>query len=76
MLRLRSTSFCRRQTAVCLASSRPPWRPHVDDVDRLSHGDAAKVRGTGSRDIPHRLNAEERGAYLIAKKKVGTGRVW
>ncbi len=47
-----------------------PWRPRLEDVERLSRGDAAKVRGTGSRQIPHRLNAEERELYDAAKKKV------
>lgn len=44
-----------RASAVC--------RPTPDDVDRLSRGLAAQRRGTGSRAIPHRLNAEERSAY-------------
>ena len=38
-------------------------RPNIDDVDRLSRGQAAKRRGTGSRAVPHRLNAEEREGY-------------
>ena len=45
-------------------------RPTLDDVERISRGDAAKARGTGSRQIPHRLNAEERKQYDIAKQKV------
>ena len=45
-------------------------RPTLDDVERISRGDAAKSRGTGSRRIPHRLNAEERKQYDIAKQKV------
>ena len=52
---------------MCMAK---PWRPLLDDVDRLSRGEGAKVRGTGCRDIPHRLNADERPAYDAAKKKV------
>lgn len=44
-------------------------RPTLDDVERISRGDAAKSRGTGSRRIPHRLNAEERKQYDIAKQK-------
>lgn len=51
------------------------WRPHVDDVDRLSRGEGAKIRGTGCRDIPHRLNVEEHGAFKAAKKKVRAA-VW
>ncbi len=50
---------------------KSPSRPHIDDVDHISHGDAAKVRGTGSRDIPHRLNEAERELYVMATKKVG-----
>lgn len=46
------------------------WRPTLRDVDSLSRGDAAKERGTGSREIPHRLNADERKIYDIAKEKV------
>lgn len=45
------------------------WRPSLDDVQRISTGDAAKHRGTGSRAVPHRLNAEERKAYDLAKSK-------
>lgn len=44
-------------------------RPSLDDVERISQGNAAKARGTGSRRIPHRLNAEERQQYEIAKQK-------
>ena len=42
----------------------------MDDVERIARGDAAKVRGTGSRMIPHRLNQEERKLFEFAKKKV------
>ena len=45
------------------------WRPTLQDVESLSRGDAAKERGTGSRQIPHRLNADERKIYDIAKSK-------
>lgn len=61
-----------RGVVVCMAR---PWRPLLDDVDRLSRGEGAKVRGTGCRDIPHRINAEERPAFDAAKKKV-CGGVW
>jgi len=44
-------------------------RPSLDDVERISKGLAAKKRGTGSRAVPHRLNAEERIEWEIAKKK-------
>lgn len=35
-------------------------RPTLDDVERLSRGQAAKKRGTGSRAVCHRLNELER----------------
>lgn len=35
-------------------------RPSLDDVERLSMGQAAKKRGTGSRRVCHRLNEFER----------------
>ena len=44
-------------------------RPTLDDVERLARGDATKRRGVGSRQVPHRLNAEERSAYGIALKR-------
>ncbi|WIA11743.1 hypothetical protein OEZ85_011838 [Tetradesmus obliquus] len=46
-----------------------PWRPDMNDVDRLSKGDGAKKRGTGNYNIPHRLNSDERPVYEAAKKK-------
>lgn len=45
------------------------FRPHIDDVERLSYGKGAtKQRGTGSRFHCHRLNQEERRLYELAKK--------
>ncbi|KAF5841515.1 hypothetical protein DUNSADRAFT_12443 [Dunaliella salina] len=52
-----------------LSQQKKQWRPSKDDVDRISWGGFARVRGTGSRDIPHRLNASERPLYEGAKKK-------
>ena len=49
--------------------SADPLRPTLDDVQRLSEGRAAKKRGWGSRQIPHRLNAEERKSFELAKRK-------
>lgn len=44
------------------------FRPHIDDVERLSYGKGAKKqRGTGSRYHCHRLNQEERRLYELAK---------
>ena len=53
-------------------------RPTLDDVQRLSEGRAAKTRGWGSRQVCHRLNADERTQYRLALEKgwltlVGTG---
>ena len=52
-------------------------RPTLADVERLSRGEAATRRGIGSRQVPHRLNADERTAYALAVKRgfaVVTGR--
>jgi hypothetical protein len=46
------------------------WRPDIGDVERLSRGEAARHRGSGSRRIPHRLCLEERTLYELAKEKV------
>ncbi|KAK1742581.1 hypothetical protein QTG54_007146 [Skeletonema marinoi] len=44
------------------------FRPHLDDVERLSYGKkASKRRGTGSRYHCHRLNQEERRLFELAK---------
>lgn len=45
-------------------------RPSLNDVESLSKGNAARQRGTGSRQVPHRLNTEERKLYDLAKDKV------
>lgn len=52
----------------CHSKRAQVWRPSLDDVQRISTGDAARHRGTGSRAVPHRLNAEERKAYDLAKQ--------
>jgi hypothetical protein len=45
------------------------FRPHLDDVERLSYGKGAKKqRGTGSRSVCHRLNQEERKLYDLARQ--------
>lgn len=44
-------------------------RPSLADVERLARGLAAARRGTGSRAVPHRLNAEELAAYELAKRR-------
>lgn len=49
-----------------------------DDVERLSRGQPSKNKGYGSRNVPHRLNEEERQEMERAAKKgfvtlAGTG---
>ena len=44
-------------------SPAPAARPTRDDVTRIAAGRPAKARGTGSRAVPHRLDAGERGAW-------------
>lgn len=54
---------------VALRPGQGRWRPSKDDVDRISHGQAAKVRGTGSRAVPHRLTIEEHAEFKRAKAR-------
>ena len=42
-------------------------RPSLDDVERISKGQAAKRRGTGSRAVPHRLNEMERKEWYFPR---------
>ena len=44
-------------------------RPSLDDVERISRGQAAKKRGVGSRAVPHRLNEAERKEWDLAKTR-------
>ena len=66
-------------TSLCiLQPAQNCWRPSLDDVDRISYGKPAKKKGTGSRGVPHRLNADERKLYDFARAKgfvdvAGTG---
>ena len=46
--------------------AKSQWRPTTDDVVRISWGKPAKQKGTGSRGVPHRLNADERRAFDAA----------
>ena len=75
---LTATALMTARTAACAVSAavgQPPaaavgcWRPTVDDVDRISWGRPAKQKGTGSRGVPHRLNADERELYDRARRK-------
>ena len=52
-----------------VSTSRRIWRPSLDDVDKISRGQGARVRGTGSRAVPHRLNRDERAEYERAQRK-------
>jgi len=47
-------------SALCFSSS---VRPSVSDVERISKGQRARKRGTGSRSVPHRLNAAEQKEF-------------
>jgi len=58
-------SMLPRQLQLQLQSARPT----LDDVERISYGQAAKKRGTGSRNVPHRLNEMERKEWEVAKKR-------
>ncbi|GMH74499.1 hypothetical protein TrLO_g15849 [Triparma laevis f. longispina] len=40
-----------------------------DDVLRLSRGQPAKVKGKGSRGVPHRLNSEERAEFERSERR-------
>ena len=63
------THNCVRFQHVLKAVAGDQIRPTLDDVERISRGLAAKKRGTGSRAVPHRLNAEERKEWDLAKVK-------
>lgn len=41
----------------------------MQDVERISWGKPAKKKGTGSRGVPHRLNADERLLFDQARRK-------
>lgn len=45
------------------------FRPTVDDVERISWGQPARRKGTGSRGVPHRLDANERLLWDIARER-------
>ena len=58
------------QSAVSTETSTSISRPTLDDVRRLSHGQASSSkRGWGSRQVCHRVNEEERKAFDIAMTK-------
>ena len=47
------------------------WRPTLNDVERISWGKPAKKKGTGSRNVPHRLNQDERFLFELARRTKG-----
>ena len=53
----------------CIDAYMSPARPSLDDVERISKGLAAKKRGVGSRQVPHRLNEDERKEWDLSKKR-------
>lgn len=44
-------------------------RPDARDVERIARGEAALRRGVGSREVPHRLNADELARFRVAKER-------
>lgn len=55
------------------------WSPDVRDVEKISFGMPAKKKRTGSRDVPHRLNEDERRSFDQARRKgflEVTGSAW
>jgi hypothetical protein len=56
---------CRRFVSARASAGRPTR----EDVDRISRGLGARRRGTGSRAVPHRLNADERLQFELAMRK-------
>ncbi len=61
----RPRAFTSHQRALAAAKG---GRPSLDDVERISKGQAAKRRGVGSRAVCHRLNEMERKEFELAKK--------
>ena len=67
----RSARGCLRNCVTRAAAGAPAiGRAVLEDVERLTRGEAAKRRGTGSRAVPHRLNADERALWDLAKVRV------
>ena len=64
-----SRTFVTRTSIALKAAKLDGPRPTLDDVERISRGDAAKRRGTGSRMVPHRLNQLERKEWDLSKKR-------
>ena len=72
MFQLRSRTLLLSTTASDTSfwrSNQDCWRPDVRDVERISFGQPAKKKGTGSRGIPHRLNEDERRSFDQARRQ-------
>jgi len=82
MFRLRSGALFSSTTSsdtTFWRSNQDCWRPDVRDVERISFGQPAKKKGTGSRGIPHRLNEDERRSFDQARRQgflQVTGSAW
>ena len=63
--------------ALLLPTSTHPLRPTYADVDSISRGGPSSRarKGTGSRRVPHRLDADERLAFDAARRKEGLSAV-
>jgi hypothetical protein len=53
----------------CICAQSKVFRPSLDDIERISRGQASKNRGVGSRVVPHRLNESERKEWEISKRR-------
>jgi hypothetical protein len=63
----RSQSVMHLLSTITADTSKLSIRPSLDDIERISRGEAAKRRGIGSRQVPHRLNSMERKEWALAK---------
>ncbi|CAM9607161.1 unnamed protein product, partial [Heterosigma akashiwo] len=64
-----TTAAFRRSLPSLMMRHSASGRPSLDDVERISKGQGAKKRGTGSRAVPHRLNEAERKEWDLAKRR-------
>lgn len=62
-------SFSKQHLAFLNAATQSRARPDIADVNRISHGKGARRRGTGSRSVPHRLDAEAQKMFKLGKKR-------
>ncbi len=69
VMRISRPIIYHHRQCLVIARSVSKGRPSIDDVERLSRGEGAKRRGVGSREVPHRLNSDERVQFDLAKKR-------